>query len=96
MTEQATPYTGNVLDIAFARAQAAVVLITGEDIACLGRQYLEPHDHAYEKDLTPQPRPNVIFELGMASGKYPQNTVVKVSFSSKPHAPSQTSSDETL
>jgi predicted nucleotide-binding protein len=76
MTEQVSPYTGNVLDVAFSRARAAVVLLTGDDLACLGQQYVHDHDAQYEKHLTAQARPNVIFEVGMAFGKYPNKTVI--------------------
>ena len=76
MTGGTTPYVGNVLDIAFSRAQAAVILITGDDIAYLGEQFVEQHDPAHEKQPTPQARPNVLFEMGMAFGKYPDRTLI--------------------
>jgi hypothetical protein len=64
---------------AFASAQAAVIILTGDDIARLGKRYLSPHDQLYEKNLTRQARPNVIFEAGIAFGSYPNRTVL-VSF----------------
>ena len=76
MTGGTAPYMGNILDIAFSRAQAAIILITGDDIACLGEQFVETHDLAHERQLTPQARPNVIFEMGMAFGKYPDRTLI--------------------
>jgi predicted nucleotide-binding protein len=76
LTGEATPYTGVVLDKAFEAAQAAVVLITGDDMARLGTRYAESHDPPDETEPTPQARPNVIFEAGMAFGKYPDRTVL--------------------
>jgi len=76
LTGKGTPYTGEVLDHAFAEAQAVVVLITGDDVARLGTRFAEPHDPPEETDPTPQARPNVLFEAGMAFGKYPERTVL--------------------
>ncbi len=76
LTGKGTPYTGEVLEQAFMQPQAVVVLITGDDIARLGTRFAEPHDAREEIDLTPQARPNVLFEAGMAFGKYPDQTVL--------------------
>ena len=70
------PYIGDVLDSAFGRAQAVVVLLTGDDMARVGKRYQDPHDPHDEKNLTPQARPNVLFEAGMALGRYPDRTVL--------------------
>ena len=76
LTGKGTPYTGEVLDHAFAEAQAVVVLITGDDMARLGTRYAEANDPPEETEPTPQARPNVLFEAGMAFGKYPDRTVL--------------------
>jgi predicted nucleotide-binding protein len=76
MTGEGTPYIGDAIDIAFTNAQAAVILLTGDDMARLGRRYLLDHDPSDEKHLTRQARPNVLFEMGMAFGKYPHRTVI--------------------
>ena len=76
LTAEGSPYIGDVLDAAFSRAQAAIILVTGDDLACLGSQYLESHDPEYERAFTAQARPNVIFEAGMAFGKYPARTII--------------------
>jgi predicted nucleotide-binding protein len=76
MTQQGSPYTGHAIDIAFSKAQAAVVLLTGDDMARLGKRHLTEHDPASERQLTRQARPNVIFEMGMAFGKHPDRTVI--------------------
>ena len=84
LTGKGTPYTGEVLDHAFAEAQAVVVLITGDDMARLGTRFAEPHDPPEETDPTPQARPNVLFEAGMAFGKYPERTVLAWIFTPRP------------
>jgi predicted nucleotide-binding protein len=84
MTSEATPYVGHVLDVAFSRAQAAVVLLTGDDLARLGGRYVKTSDQDHDKRLTPQARPNVIFETGMAYGKYPERTIMVEIGNSRP------------
>jgi len=76
LTGKANPYIGEALEIGFAAAQAAVVIMTGDDVARVGKRYLLPHDPHEEKVLTPQSRPNVLFEAGMALGKYPNRTLI--------------------
>ena len=70
------PYIGDILDEAFSRAHAVVVLFTPDDSACLHEQFrseIEPH---YEIEPTGQARPNVLFEAGMAMGRDPNKTVL--------------------
>jgi hypothetical protein len=45
-------------------------------MARLGTRFLKPSDKEYERDLSPQCRPNVLFEAGMAFGKHPERTIV--------------------
>jgi predicted nucleotide-binding protein len=73
-----SPYIGEVIDQAFARAQAVVVLITGDDVARLGTRFQQPTDPPYERELTPQARPNVLFEAGLAFGRHPARTILAV------------------
>jgi predicted nucleotide-binding protein len=76
MTGEGSPFIGHVLDVAFSNAQSAVILVTGDDVARLGKRYQSSHDEHYETHLTPQARPNVLFEAGMAFGRYPERTVI--------------------
>jgi hypothetical protein len=69
------PFIGEALDAGFSVAQAAVVLLTGDDMARAGKRYLKPDDVNEERVLTPQPRPNVLYEAGMAQGRHPDRTV---------------------
>jgi len=75
-TGEATSYVGHVLDKAFMLAQAVVVLMTPDDEAYLRKEFQTDHDEQYEKELTPQVRPNVLFEAGMAMGRDAKRTVL--------------------
>lgn len=76
LTGQPTPYVGVILDTAFREAAAIVVLMTPDDDAKLRKKFIVSSDPAYEKKLTGQARPNVLFEAGMALGRNPENTVL--------------------
>lgn len=84
LTGKGSPYIGEILDQAFGVAQAVVVLITGDDVARLGTRYLAPDDPEHERTLTPQARPNVLFEAGLAFGRNPARTVLVVLGTSRP------------
>jgi predicted nucleotide-binding protein len=71
-----TPYVGEILEAAFDRAQASVVILTGDDEARLQPAFWQDSDPPEEKQLTPQARPNVLFEAGMALARYPRQTVL--------------------
>jgi len=75
-TNKGSPNIGEILDAAFNQAQAVVVLLTGDDQARLSSRFLQANDPPYERQLTPQSRPNVLFESGMAIGRYPERTVL--------------------
>jgi hypothetical protein len=68
-TAEPNPFIGTVLDSAMGSAQAVLALLTGDDLARLGTRY-------GNEELTPQPRPNVLFEAGMAMGRFPKQTVL--------------------
>jgi predicted nucleotide-binding protein len=74
-TGSGSPFIGNALDAAFAKVQAVVVFMTPDDIAQLRPEYASgPSDP--EVTPTPQPRPNVLFEAGMALGHHPNRTIL--------------------
>lgn len=70
------PFVGEVLDQALSTVSAVVVLLTGDDFAMLAPQYHEPGDPPTETALTPQARPNVLFEAGLALGRLPRSTIL--------------------
>ncbi|MGV9880710.1 TIR domain-containing protein [Streptomyces sp. NPDC003006] len=74
MTGKGSPYIGEVLDTAFASAQAVVVLQTPDDVTYLH----ESLTYAGDPECSPQmqPRPNVLFEAGMAMGRHEDRTVI--------------------
>jgi len=67
-TEQGAPYVGAIVNEAFKQAQGIIVLLSGDDMARLREEFLTDGDPAYESELMPQARPNVLFEGGMAMG----------------------------
>lgn len=76
MSQKASPYVSEILDAAFARARAVVVLLTPDDQAQMRSDLLLPSDKPYERTLTGQARPNVLFEAGMAFATHPDRTVL--------------------
>ena len=76
MTGKGAPYTGYAIDTAFSNAQAALILITGDDLACLKPEFILDDDEDSERKPISQARPNVIFEMGLAFGKKPDRTVI--------------------
>jgi predicted nucleotide-binding protein len=75
-TGKPSPYISEILDKAFSEAQAVVVLMTPDDKACLQEHFWRKDESKYEKELTGQARPNVLFEAGMAMGRYPERTIL--------------------
>lgn len=74
-TGQGSPYVGQVLDAAFEQGQAVVVLLTPDDVAYLRSDYGHGEDDP-EATPTPQARPNVLFEAGMAMGRNADRTIL--------------------
>ena len=75
-TGEAAPYVGEVLAAGIPMAQAVVVLLTPDDEARVRPAFVEPRDPAHERELTPQARPNVLFEAGMALAIHPKSTIL--------------------
>lgn len=75
-TQNPSPYTGDILDAAFSQAQAVLVLLTPDDEARLRKRFRRSDDEPDESTLMGQPRPNVLFEAGMARGRFPSRTVI--------------------
>jgi predicted nucleotide-binding protein len=75
-TRTAAPYVGQILEKAFEKAAAVVVLLTPDDEARLKREFWARNEDAHEKKLMGQARPNVLFESGMAFGSHPRATVL--------------------
>jgi hypothetical protein len=74
-TGTASPYITQVLETAFDRTQAVIVLMTPDEIAYLRTDYgAGPSDP--ETQAAAQARPNVLFEAGMAMGRDPRRTVL--------------------
>lgn len=70
------PFIGDVLDKAFETVQGLVVLFTPDDEAKLKDHFLKKGGDAGERKLAGQPRPNVIFEAGMALSRHPEKTIM--------------------
>ena len=75
-TGKASPYIGDILDIAFRDAHAVVVFFTPDDEARLRAPLRRDSDPPHEVELTGQARPNVLFEAGMAMGRDPDHTIL--------------------
>jgi predicted nucleotide-binding protein len=75
-TGKGAPYVGEILDAAFANAQAIIVLLTPDDLAQLRPELWGTNEPSYEVELTPQARPNVLFEAGMSMARNPDRTVL--------------------
>ncbi len=71
--ESSSPYIGEILDTAFSRGQAVVVLVTPDEDVRLKEKYRE---HGDPLEYEGQSRPNVLFEAGMAIGTAPSRTIL--------------------
>jgi predicted nucleotide-binding protein len=75
-TGMAAPYLGDVVRKAPHLAQATLVLLSPDDIVELHPDLRQDNDHPYERALSGQARPNVLFELGLAFMAYPEQTII--------------------
>lgn len=75
-TASGSPYTGEVLDRAMEIVQAVVVLFTPDDLVRLRDDLLQPDDGPEARTLRGQPRPNVLYEAGLAFGRHRDQTIL--------------------
>ena len=75
-TGAGTPSVAEILDAAFEQAVAVVVLLSPDDDVILKKEFRKLSDPTYERRYVGQARANVLFEAGMAFGRYPNATVL--------------------
>jgi predicted nucleotide-binding protein len=75
-TGEASPYLGQVVATATGCTQAALVLLTPDDVVRLHPDLHGPRESRQETEDNCQARPNVILELGMVLIAYPKRTVI--------------------
>ena len=75
-TGRTSPYIGDILNSAFSKAHAVVVLMTPDDDALLREPLRGDSDPPHETELSGQARPNVLFEAGMAMGRNEDRTIL--------------------
>ena len=76
LTKKSSPYVGEILDAAFRRARAVIVMLTPDDEARLRSDLQGPADSHQEKLFAGQARPNVLFEAGMAFASHQDRTIL--------------------
>ena len=75
-TGQASPFIKDLLDVAFHRVQAVVVLLTPDDKAFLRKELQPENDASEETKLAGQARQDVIISIGMSLALQPSRTVL--------------------
>ena len=76
LTGKPSPQISEILDTAFREAVAVIILLSPDDEARLKPKFLKRSDPPHEKELSGQPRANVLFEAGMAFGRNPEGTIL--------------------
>jgi predicted nucleotide-binding protein len=73
----ANPIVGNIIDSAMQKAQGIMVLLSPDEDAKLKNKFSNERDKKYGVNkLDGQPRPNVIFEAGLALGAHSDKTIL--------------------
>jgi predicted nucleotide-binding protein len=72
----ANPHVDAILDAAMEKAVAVVVLFSPDEEARLKEHLCARGEHASEGRLSGQPRPNVLFEAGLALGRHAEKTLI--------------------
>lgn len=75
-TGKAMPSISDTLHAGMGDVSAVVVVLTPDDLVKLRPRLQKRNDPDEEKRLVGQARPNVLWEGGMAFGKYPDRTVI--------------------
>lgn len=73
---ESTPSVFSVVQQLFKQVQAVVVLMTPDDEARLRQSFWKESDDLQDRQLSGQPRPNVLVEAGMAFARYPRRTLL--------------------
>ena len=76
LTRKGAPFIYEIVDAGLQEAHAVVVLLTGDDITHLRSELAGGHHLSAPETPTPQARPNVLFEAGMALGRMPTRTAL--------------------
>jgi predicted nucleotide-binding protein len=74
-TGKGMPNIAETIDAGLAGIAAVVVILTPDDDVILKQRFHTDHDPDDEKKLVGQARPNVLFEGGLAFGRYPSKTI---------------------
>lgn len=72
----AQPSIPQTVDAIFREGAAVVVLLSPDDLVVLAPRLRRPKESKQETTRKGQPRPNVLFEAGLAFGIYPEATVL--------------------
>jgi Predicted nucleotide-binding protein containing TIR-like domain len=86
LTGKASAYIGEIIDAGLEAAQAVVVLLTPDDEVRLAPQNRKLSEAPEEIQIRLQPRPNVLYEAGIAMGRYPARTLLVVVGNVKLHS----------
>jgi predicted nucleotide-binding protein len=70
------PHIDDIIETAMAKVQAVVVLFSPDEEAYLKEQFLGGDDRKDDGKPQGQPRPNVLFEAGLALGAHPEKTLL--------------------
>ncbi|HEV3073301.1 MAG TPA: nucleotide-binding protein [Thermoanaerobaculia bacterium] len=86
LTGKASAYIGEIIDAGLEAAQAVVVLLTPDDEVRLAPENMRVNEAPDETQIRLQPRPNVLYEAGIAIGRYPARTLLIVVGNVKLHS----------
>ena len=75
-TGEGSPFVDRIIEAAFKRARAVIVLFTGDDRACLRSKLRKRNEEADKKAFWFQPGQDQIFEAGYAFGHSPERTIL--------------------